>query len=90
MCIRDRCNVCFTAPCQHAGTCHLVTFKQYRCECTPGYHGDQCQHKIDACFGNPCENGGTCQVLDDYGRFRYATMSQRCCSFSGSINALRR
>ena len=68
--ILAKCNVCFTDPCQHGGTCHLVSFKQYSCQCTPGYHGDQCQHKIDACFGNPCENAGTCQVLDDYGRFR--------------------
>ena len=68
--ILAKCNVCFTFPCQHGGTCHLAGFKQYTCECAPGYHGDQCEYKIDACFGNPCDNDGTCTVLDDYGRFR--------------------
>lgn len=67
--ILAKCNVCFTYPCQNGGTCNLVGFKQYNCQCTPGYHGDQCESKIDACFGKPCENSGTCTVLDDYGRF---------------------
>jgi len=67
--ILAKCNVCYTYPCQHSGTCHLVGFKQYRCECPASYHGEHCEHEIDACFGNPCDNGGTCKVLDDYGRF---------------------
>ena len=83
--ILAKCNVCFTDPCQHGGTCQLVGFKQYSCQCTPGYHGDQCQHKIDACFGNPCENGGTCEVLDDYGRFRYTATN---CLVAMVINCL--
>ncbi|KAK2163803.1 hypothetical protein LSH36_74g12006 [Paralvinella palmiformis] len=67
--ILAKCNICYTYPCQHGGTCHLLGFKKYRCECPAGYHGDRCEEKIDACFGNPCDNNGKCQVIDTFGRF---------------------
>lgn len=69
--ILSKCNICYTFPCKNSGTCELTGFKEYTCQCSPGYHGDHCEFEIDACFGGPCENGGTCKVVDNYGRFRY-------------------
>jgi len=68
--ILAKCDLCYTAPCENGGFCEALPGRQFRCKCTPGYHGDRCQHKIDACYGNPCRNSGTCKVLEE-GRFRY-------------------
>lgn len=65
-----KCDLCYTSPCENGGFCEALPDRQFRCKCTPGYHGDRCQHKIDACYGNPCRNSGTCKVLEE-GRFRY-------------------
>lgn len=67
--ILAKCNACYNNPCQHGGTCHVVEFKNFTCECTPGYHGNRCEQEINACFGNPCANDGICEVRD-YGRFQ--------------------
>jgi slit 2 len=48
--------------------------KQYECRCAPGYHGQHCEHMIDACYGNPCRNNGTCTVLEE-GRFSCECLS---------------
>lgn len=63
-----KCDVCYTFPCQHGGTCISKPLRQYECMCHPGYHGKHCEYVIDACYGYPCENGGTCKVLEA-GRF---------------------
>ena len=67
--VAEKCNVCLSKPCQNNGICKLVEFKNYTCQCTPGFHGDRCEQQIDACFGNPCNNGGKCEVME-FGRFR--------------------
>ncbi|XP_059170224.1 slit homolog 2 protein-like isoform X2 [Physella acuta] len=67
--VAQKCDVCLTNPCKNGGKCSTVEFKNFKCECTPGYHGDVCDQQIDACFGNPCNNGGKCEVLE-HGRFR--------------------
>ncbi|BES89823.1 Slit protein [Nesidiocoris tenuis] len=66
--ILAKCNACYTYPCSNEGTCEPLSERQYRCRCTPGYHGNHCQYMIDACYGNPCRNQGTCRVLEE-GRF---------------------
>ncbi|KAL1130294.1 hypothetical protein AAG570_013232, partial [Ranatra chinensis] len=66
--ILAKCNACYTFPCYNEGTCEPLPERQYRCRCTPGYHGNHCQFMIDACYGNPCRNQGTCRVLEE-GRF---------------------
>lgn len=63
-----KCDACYTFPCQNGATCVSKPMLDYKCECAPGHHGQNCEHKIDACFGNPCDNGGTCKVLE-HGRF---------------------
>ncbi|XP_076460570.1 slit homolog 2 protein-like isoform X2 [Babylonia areolata] len=67
--VAQKCNVCLTKPCLNDGVCRLVEFKNFTCDCTPGFHGSRCEQQIDACFGNPCNNGGKCEVLE-FGRFR--------------------
>ena len=69
--ILAKCNACYTYPCSNEGTCEAMPERQYKCRCTPGYHGNHCQYMIDACYGNPCRNQGTCRVLEE-GRFRFA------------------
>ncbi|KAI2811133.1 Slit 2 protein [Blomia tropicalis] len=66
--IMAKCDACYTFPCENGATCVPKPMLDYRCECTPGYHGPNCENKIDACFGNPCDNGGTCKVMEA-GRF---------------------
>ncbi|XP_067134486.1 protein slit-like isoform X2 [Centruroides vittatus] len=63
-----KCDACYTFPCQHGSTCLSLPLRNYKCECSPGYHGQHCEYLIDACYGNPCENSGTCKVLEA-GRF---------------------
>lgn len=72
-----KCDLCYTSPCQNGGFCETLPDRQFRCKCTPGYHGDWCEHKIDACYGNPCRNAGTCKVLEE-GRFRYQSAPTSC------------
>jgi hypothetical protein len=43
--------------------------RDYRCECTPGFYGKNCEAVIDACYGNPCENRAKCEVVEA-GRFK--------------------
>ncbi|XP_076101991.1 slit homolog 2 protein-like isoform X2 [Mytilus galloprovincialis] len=67
----SKCNACHKNPCLHDGTCQLQDFKNFTCQCTPGYYGNTCQNEINACFGNPCVNNGECSVLH-HGRFQCA------------------
>jgi hypothetical protein len=48
---------------------YFCLFRDFHCECPPGYYGKTCTEVIDACYGNPCANGADCQVLEA-GRFK--------------------
>lgn len=65
----SKCNACHQNPCLHDGTCQLMDFKNFTCQCTPGYYGRKCENEINACFGKPCLNKGECKVMD-HGRFQ--------------------
>lgn len=62
--VQAKCNICYRNPCQNSGVCTALGFKDYRCDCTPGYHGKSCEEEINACFGNPCQNNGICKIKD--------------------------
>ncbi|XP_033756353.1 protein slit-like isoform X1 [Pecten maximus] len=75
--VAAKCNACHQNPCLHNGICRIRDFKNFTCDCTPGYHGQRCENEINACFGNPCMNDGHCEVLN-HGRFNSSTFSCRC------------
>ncbi|XP_005112951.2 protein crumbs [Aplysia californica] len=45
--------------CQHGGTCVPLLVGR-RCECAPGYTGDNCEINIDECAPQPCDYNSTC------------------------------
>lgn len=85
--ILSKCNICHENPCHHGGVCHLMDFKNFTCECSPGYHGRKCDQEINACFGNPCMNTGRCEVLEN-GRFQYVLYTIFTVKFTNSLNLI--
>lgn len=66
--IISKCDSCYSNPCRNGGSCRARGAGGHECLCARGYHGDSCQHQIDACYGSPCAHG-LCHVLEE-GRFR--------------------
>ncbi|XP_068721032.1 uncharacterized protein [Montipora capricornis] len=60
-------NECSPNPCQNGATC-VDLVGSYRCNCKPGYTGNNCQTDINECSPNPCQNGATC--VDLVGSYR--------------------
>ncbi|XP_013397947.1 deleted in malignant brain tumors 1 protein-like [Lingula anatina] len=57
---------CSSRPCQNGGTC-VDMVNSYRCLCSVGYYGTNCQ-EISECSSRPCQNGGTCvDMVNSYG-----------------------
>ncbi|XP_038221129.1 protein slit isoform X1 [Zerene cesonia] len=71
--IVSKCNKCYRNPCANGGECAPTAGGGFRCACARGYHGDTCQHQIDACYGSPCAYG-TCQLLEE-GRFHCSCLA---------------
>lgn len=53
---------CSRNPCLHGGECleNTSTPAGYRCSCTVGFTGNNCEDDIDECSSGPCANGGVC------------------------------
>ncbi|XP_045782105.1 protein slit [Maniola jurtina] len=66
----SKCDRCYKNPCLNRGVCSATASGGYACACARGFHGDTCQHQIDACYGSPCAHG-VCQLLEE-GRFSCA------------------
>ncbi|KAL4711335.1 hypothetical protein ACJJTC_019176 [Scirpophaga incertulas] len=66
----SKCDLCHSAPCLNGGVCSATSSGGFECACARGFHGETCQHQIDACYGAPCAHG-TCQLLEE-GRFHCA------------------
>uniref|UniRef100_A0A7M5U177 EGF-like domain-containing protein n=1 Tax=Clytia hemisphaerica TaxID=252671 RepID=A0A7M5U177_9CNID len=63
---------CVAKPCSNNGQCKLIDIGSgmlnHECECQPGYHGKQCEKKINHCQSYPCQNDGAC--YPELGDFR--------------------
>ena len=46
-------------PCSGGSSC-INELGGYRCECVPGFTGQNCAEDINECLSYPCLNGGTC------------------------------
>uniref|UniRef100_A0A8C9T1I3 Neurogenic locus notch homolog protein 1 n=1 Tax=Scleropages formosus TaxID=113540 RepID=A0A8C9T1I3_SCLFO len=64
-CLTPTNNVCMSSPCRNGGTCELISLKEYKCRCPPGWSGKLCQ-QADPCAANPCANGGQCTPLESH------------------------
>ncbi|KAK6033690.1 EGF-like domain protein, partial [Ostertagia ostertagi] len=67
--VAAKCDACITQPCKNGARCDTISGRDYRCICTAGYHGKNCEREIDACFGHPCLNNAVCKVIQE-GRFK--------------------
>uniref|UniRef100_A0A452V8G1 Slit homolog 1 protein n=1 Tax=Ursus maritimus TaxID=29073 RepID=A0A452V8G1_URSMA len=59
--VQAKCDPCLSSPCQNQGTCHNDPLEVYRCACSSGYKGRNCEVSLDSCSSSPCGNGGTCR-----------------------------
>ncbi|XP_078383960.1 uncharacterized protein LOC144666402 isoform X2 [Oculina patagonica] len=62
-------NFCGSMPCRNGGTCQSgFPPHGYRCLCTKGFKGLQCDIDVNECASNPCQNGAAC--IDLANRFK--------------------
>ena len=52
-------DTCVSSPCINGGTC-VNTKESYRCDCAPGYNGQDCENEINECVSSPCYQQATC------------------------------
>uniref|UniRef100_A0A7I4YNL8 Cadherin domain containing protein n=1 Tax=Haemonchus contortus TaxID=6289 RepID=A0A7I4YNL8_HAECO len=60
-----RVDQCYSNPCRNNATCHPLE-NGYRCECKPGWRGEQCDVAIHAltCTPRHCKGGSICELIN--------------------------
>ncbi|XP_070556420.1 protein jagged-1b-like [Ptychodera flava] len=61
-------NVCLSNPCVNNGTCGSISIGEndtFYCECSPGFAGYTCEHRITCENMTFCENNGVCRQEND-------------------------
>ncbi|EYC14800.1 hypothetical protein Y032_0039g165 [Ancylostoma ceylanicum] len=58
-----RMDQCYSNPCHNNATCHPLE-NGYRCECKPGWRGEQCEIAIRSltCIPGHCKGGSVCEL----------------------------
>ena len=56
----------FSTPCSGQGRCIDISEVEYRCICTPGYNGTDCEQNIDDCHSNPCFHGNCTDKVNGF------------------------
>ncbi|XP_017262609.1 E-selectin-like [Kryptolebias marmoratus] len=82
-CMKKKTALCFSAACKHDsclyGEC-VETINSHRCECTPGFYGEKCQH-VHKCDKDeviaPPKGSVSCTSM--YGDFAYNCSCQYSC-----------
>ncbi|KAI0240709.1 hypothetical protein LSAT2_008547 [Lamellibrachia satsuma] len=59
--ITDQCQ---SNPCRNGALCEKIDDDSYKCNCTMGFDGYNCEVAFP-CRSDPCQNGGTCGKADD-------------------------
>ena len=65
--IQERCDPCFSSPCQHGGLCLKGSSpstrqgERFTCQCPSMFTGPRCEARRDPCLDSPCRNGGQCR-----------------------------
>ena len=66
-CAEEQATPCGSVPCQHGGECADTTIgagshtiASYKCSCSAGFTGLNCNFDMNECASAPCANGGTC------------------------------
>ncbi|CAK1540067.1 unnamed protein product [Leptosia nina] len=64
-------NPCMSLPCKNGATCRAVdgSLTEYTCSCPLGFHGPNCDERLDPCESNPCghDEGLLCDIGPDGG-----------------------
>ncbi|KAJ8264517.1 hypothetical protein GJAV_G00150220 [Gymnothorax javanicus] len=60
-----KCDPCLSSPCQNLGSCQTDPVDGYKCTCTEGFKGQNCETALDICSCNPCANGGSCNSSEE-------------------------
>ncbi|XP_048061947.1 slit homolog 1a [Megalobrama amblycephala] len=63
--ILAKCNPCMSGPCLNHGSCEADQTDGYRCSCSEGFKGKNCEAVTNACVSEPCKNGGTCHTFGE-------------------------
>ncbi|KAF7203063.1 E-selectin [Nothobranchius furzeri] len=84
--------LCFSAACKHDsclfGEC-VETINSHRCECTPGFYGDRCEHVVKCNkdeVTTPHEGGVNCTHV--HGDFAYNTSCRYSCEEGYQLSTL--
>ncbi|CAJ0602376.1 unnamed protein product [Cylicocyclus nassatus] len=59
-----RMDQCYSNPCRNNATCHPLE-NGYRCECKPGWRGEQCDIAFSSltCIPGYCKGGSVCELI---------------------------
>uniref|UniRef100_A0A8C1A254 Slit homolog 1a (Drosophila) n=1 Tax=Cyprinus carpio carpio TaxID=630221 RepID=A0A8C1A254_CYPCA len=63
--ILAKCNPCMLKPCLNHGSCETDQMDGYRCRCSEGFKGKNCETPLNSCVSEPCKNGGTCHMSEE-------------------------